>query len=834
MAALASPDFDYVDHRPTSFGALDTGAFLQMARSYEDIARMSVVQKVYFADRALIARLWTRGVTADGAEVEWVSCNVWVADDAGRALHGELFAEDDWDAALARFDELSAAPSDDLRTLEIDNAASRVAHRVAGLFTEQRLADMPALMHPDIVTESRRRVVGTPAGVGWDEVAGALSVQFSSASSEPIAVRGERLAANRVVMRDDADNQSVWIAAVELDASGRITRMTNLDEEDEVAAIDLLDEWYIAGEGAEHALVLTAQLEGMRRYHAQDWDGLRAMSAPGFEFVDHRPLPWPSSDAEGLLRLMRERAAQAPDVRSRVRKLFVQGRVVLSEGSSVGTDEHGGRQEWLALTVAEFDATGRHRRIEYFAPEQLIAALARFDELAAGADEDRSAREHLDGRTPDIDTAAARALPRLLRVAQEDFLAAASLFAPDVAHFDHRSLVSLPDGTGLEAVANVYLSMVDIYSEFDAPVFAVRGDRLALVLFRATAPEGFETTAWVVVGLDAEGRIDLFWLCDESDLATAVDELDARYVASGEATEAEIDLFDTIAALNRRDWEAFTARLAPDLVTIDHSPLGFPPAGRDEFVRNQMQGLVAVVPDAVVIPVKVIVSGDAVLTSFHTIGTTAEGNRYEWKPVQVAHRGADGLIDRVGVLPRRGVGRRARPLRRVGRDIRPHRDRRRARDRQPGDGALRRRGRHVRHWWRCSGVRRPLVRRRCAPRRSSHGRLHARCLRTRRLCRGLSGHRRDVRRLRAGVPREPRRTARSRPDDLRDRRIRDRLSDRRRVRRCRTGNALRSLRPRRPRWRVPGVGGSLLRGRGCSRRLHDPAVGRLHAIARAP
>ena len=108
MVALASPDFDYVDHRPTSFGALDTGAFVEMAHSYEDVERTSVVQKVHFRERALIARLWTRGVTPEGAEAEWLTHNVWVADDAGRALHGELFAEEDWDAALARFDELAA------------------------------------------------------------------------------------------------------------------------------------------------------------------------------------------------------------------------------------------------------------------------------------------------------------------------------------------------------------------------------------------------------------------------------------------------------------------------------------------------------------------------------------------------------------------------------------------------------------------------------------------------------------------------------------------------------------------------------------------------------
>ena len=170
---------------------------------------------------------------------------------------------------------------------------------------------------------------------------------------------------------------------VEVDAVGRFVRRHHLDTEDETAAIDLLDEWYIEGEGAADAVVLSAQREGMRRYHAQDWDGLRAMSAPSFEFVDHRPLPWPMSDAEGLIRLMQERIAQVPDLQSRIRKLFVQGRAVLSVGDVVGTDEHGGLQQWPVITVYETDVAGANRRIEYFALEQWDAALARFDEIVA-------------------------------------------------------------------------------------------------------------------------------------------------------------------------------------------------------------------------------------------------------------------------------------------------------------------------------------------------------------------------------------------------------------------------------------------------------------------
>ena len=184
---------------------------------------------------------------------------------------------------------------------------------------------------------------------------------------------------------------------------GACTRTTHFDDEDEIAAIDLLDEWYIEGEGATDAAILGAGREFLHTYHAHDWTGLRDRMAPDFEFVDHRPLPWPLSDADGLIRLMQERIDQVPDLRSRIRKLWVQGRAALSVGEAIGTDEQGGLQCWPLLTVWALDAAGKTQRIEYFALEQFDAALARFDELAAGA---------VDARHPWIENAATRIVPR--------------------------------------------------------------------------------------------------------------------------------------------------------------------------------------------------------------------------------------------------------------------------------------------------------------------------------------------------------------------------------------------------------------------------------------
>ena len=318
----------------------------------------------------------------------------------------EMFDEDAWDAAFARFEELSAPSVGPAHARDREQRDPPRPPSV-GLLAGGRLDDVLAMYDPGITVESRRRIGVTTEATplaDWHAMFLTAVEQWSSWSLEPVAVRGDRIALGRLAAGDDAGNESITLNAVEVDAAGRFVRLTYFDNEDEIAAIDLLDEWYIEGEGAADAVVLSAQREGMRRYHAHDWDGLRAMSASTFEFVDHRPLPWPMSDAEGLIRLMQERIAQVPDLQSRIRKLFVQGRAVLSVGDVVGTDEHGGLQQWPVLTVYETDVAGANRRIEYFAPEQWDAALARFDEIVA---------EPADPRHPRAENAVTRMLSAL-------------------------------------------------------------------------------------------------------------------------------------------------------------------------------------------------------------------------------------------------------------------------------------------------------------------------------------------------------------------------------------------------------------------------------------
>jgi hypothetical protein len=390
--------------------------------------------------------------------------------------------------------------------------------------------------------------------------------QVRSLAIEPIAVRGERLSVHRSIGNDDGGNEVVTISVSEIDDSGRVTRTTHFDDGDEIAAIDLLDEWYVEGEGAADADVLRAGRELLHTYHAHDWTGLRDRLAPDFEFIDHRPLPWPLSDADGWVRLMQERIEQVPDLRSRIRKVWVQGRAALSVGEAVGTDEEGGLQRWPLLTVQVYDAAGKTRRIEYFAPEQFDGALARFDEIAAGP---------VDARHPWIENAATRIVPRataLYEAGRRDDTAA--LFAEGFRRIDRRTTVSFPDMGKAE-----YLEWhASAYEQFDTIRFqplAVRGEHLCLLRV-VMARDGFESVFGMLVQLDDEGLITEYVNFDEVDLAVAQDELDERFIAGEGAPYAPIlrTARAFVVAMLAGDGDGVVSLMRPDMAFADHRRFG--------------------------------------------------------------------------------------------------------------------------------------------------------------------------------------------------------------------------------------------------------------------
>ncbi|HVE94626.1 MAG TPA: nuclear transport factor 2 family protein, partial [Acidimicrobiales bacterium] len=190
---------------------------------------------------------------------------------------------------------------------------------------------------------------------------------------------------------------------------------------------------------------------------------------------------------------------------------------------------------------------------------------------------------------------------------------------------------------------------------YEMTPLAVRGDRLALVLFvprgRDDRPDALSDQQLRLWGLDGEGKLALDVFFDLEDVDAAYAELDAQYLA----TEAQphCNVFETIAAAidayNRRD--AVAAPLAPDLVHVDHRPASLPDMNEPSGLVSYLGRTVEVVPDLTMRLTAVHVLDDrgAVFTIVQS-GATPEGMPIEFS-LHAADLVADGLIKRIEVFP---------------------------------------------------------------------------------------------------------------------------------------------------------------------------------------
>jgi class 3 adenylate cyclase len=691
FAAHLAPDFVLVDHQPLSFGTTDGPGTVDVMRSMADVMTDAVVvaEKTFESAGATLAAIKTTGRTPEGSGYEWQAYFVVRNSNTGVTDRAESFPADQWDAALACFDDLSAA---DPRTPRAENAASRCAGRIAQLFTEGRFEACGALIAENAFTRDRRSIIGTDlvgraAHVADLEAIAALGDR--NVEYEPLAVRGSTLAVGRLTS-DFADWDSSLLALSELDADGRVISAAYFDEEALDDALMELDERYLAGEGAEHADLLRRFQELTHAFIGRDLDALRALLAPDARFVEHRPLGLPDMDVDAFIEMLRA-YTDVETTSMLVPKIHVADRVLLVTYEFRGSGPDGDEGAWGFHAVYAFDGTLRQTRSETYGEDDFAAALARFDELAAQAtptspeientatrlnaawveakNAGRSADlEHLIAPSyivvshrfgaagaappgPEIENAATRSMARFPELARaRRFDAMADLIAHDYVRVDHRQGIPAPTSHGPDDFVAMIRATLDVgFDDIHNTPLAVRGERLALSRVDVRASDGREIVFLQVHEWRAS-KLAYAAHYDEGDLVGAIAALDDRYRASGSLTAAEDDALALVAALNRRDWDAYTAGLSPDFVAIDHSPLGFPPAGRAEFVEQQIQGLVALVPDVVVVPCKLVAFGDTVLMTFRTIGTTVDGNRYEWTPTFVA-RGADGLVERLEAFP---------------------------------------------------------------------------------------------------------------------------------------------------------------------------------------
>jgi class 3 adenylate cyclase/tetratricopeptide (TPR) repeat protein len=399
-APTLAPDLELVDHRSLiGIGsAKGTTAILDWMRTLLDVAEGVAVRFDDVLDlrpELLLTLSVTTGTdrASGGAfERQFLSLIAFGAD--GRMTRWEQWDVDRPGEALARVDELTAAPARSARRVRPNDAIEHVARlraaiarRDADAFAALAADDLEVIDHPNGAAMDRRAAIQTMA----------YAMRATEFSCEPLATLGRSLALCLQTLSapgfandrfDVGPYTGERFDLIEVDAARRHQRS-------EIFARDQLGEAIVRlyqrhsellpdGPERERAAAIARTIPLLTE---QDRGRFGEHFAPDVEFVDHRAviaLP-PASGAAELLRrtqtwyeTVEEYALSLEDVLDLrtdglIRRMAERGRVPRSGGSFEGG--------FLVMTL--FDAEGRLARMELFDPDHGADALARFDELTA-------------------------------------------------------------------------------------------------------------------------------------------------------------------------------------------------------------------------------------------------------------------------------------------------------------------------------------------------------------------------------------------------------------------------------------------------------------------
>ncbi|MEY2567023.1 MAG: hypothetical protein QOE35_1552 [Actinomycetota bacterium] len=571
LTEIVAPSFRVVDHRPVGWGELDAEGFLALTRLRAELAPAATIQYTAvprLSDTAAAGSVRMAGRTVEGADFEIAFATV-ATIRAGLVDQVELFAAEDLDLAIARFEDLersAAAP-------DATNASVQAGTRFIDLWLAREWDEVAALFEPGGFVEERRRGWRT-ASTGRSDIA-AFFRQTSgveAASVRIIATRGNRLSLGTTVSSGTTAATGTFevetVQIVETGPAGLITAMITFDPIDLDAALEELDERYLRDEGASHAFEWRVGNAFFAAYAARDWSALAVTMTPDLKVLDHRTMGWPARSRDQYLETIRALAAQVNDDR-----MFVSEILRASPAGDVsrfvhrGTDTAGVvfERRFLALTL--IDGSGRAKLFEYWEDYDVNAALARFDEVVLSAEPVYVNRAMQIGGE----------LNRLLLAGDWDGVA--TLYSPDLRLDDRRPGLR-STFVGAEAVAAVTRGLAAVTGIAHNYV-ATRGDRLHLanLRFSGTDRQGveFEVDTLQVLEIDDDGEPSAVVTFEPADHEAAFEELDGRF-AAGEAAGCPTPwrtIRDVVAAFNSGDPDRFAATALGLASAIDHRNLGW-------------------------------------------------------------------------------------------------------------------------------------------------------------------------------------------------------------------------------------------------------------------
>jgi DNA-binding SARP family transcriptional activator len=496
-------------------------------------------------------------------------------DAEGRIALCVFFDIDDLDAAIAELDATHARFEEERPRVPLENGASRAEDRLHQLAADRRWDEFGALFADDIRGEDRRRGFRSVASGRATVLAEARAIAdlgAQSASSQVLAMRGDRLALVRIVFNGQGGepeaDQTELLRVAEIDSDNRITAHIVYDPNDFDSAIAELDTRYLAGEAAAHAhtwSVITRAVAALNR---------RELPSTTLDFVsiDHRrAAAYAPGELIAYVRAGWELDQQIRTYVEVVHRLSDLGAVVTH--AAHGSSREGFDAEWRGVDISTVDGE-MISRSEVFDEADLDAALSRFDQLGRQA--------------PQLKNAASQTVERsTAHFAARDWDALAKVLIEDVITDDRRRVVNSGIRRGRDALlANVRTTADTGTTYLASVVIAARGERLILArLSGGDHGSGeFLIELLAVVEVNADYQVAAAVLFDPDDFASAMAELDMRYLAGEAAVHAHAwsVIRGTFDSVSRYELPAHT----PDWMTTDHRrDSAFTPGELTAYIR---------------------------------------------------------------------------------------------------------------------------------------------------------------------------------------------------------------------------------------------------------
>jgi hypothetical protein len=559
------------------------------------------------------------GSGPDGGRFELPLLSLVIAHD-GRVSRVELFDPEDRNEAMRSFARWPAP-----RSLESvpENRAIRVVREVVELQMAHAWDAAAARHSPAVVLDDRRS--GVRMRFEPDEGVADLLALIQGVEEidlSPIATRGDRVCLVRVCFAGTVDGGGPFEVEVlevfEVDEADRIAAEVVFDTANLDAAFDELDARFAAGEAASAPAAWEVMSEVVRSHSTGDGDRFAAQARDVTEVVDHRKLGWGQVTGERFEATSHDLTASSRMRCLAVPRLAPHGLVALL-ATSGDVPMGGGAWESEFVVLAHIEGHSA-RRLEFFGPEQLATAIARFDEA-----EPRLAPQPSNG--------ASRLLGRFTElVLAKDWDALGERLGPDFAVVDRRSAFALEGDRGdmlqnLRAMAGI--------TDVDWTVLATRGETLCLTptTFRGGGGDAgeFEVSLLTVHEFDSDGLYRRQVTFEPEDLDGAFAELDERFEAGEGAPYAHVHAVgrEAFGRWQRREWDDLAGVFDADAALVDRRPLGWGEITVTALVER-WRVLAEMVPDGVLREVAVPgLNAKGMLSLMVGRGTTADGGEVE-------------------------------------------------------------------------------------------------------------------------------------------------------------------------------------------------------------